>query len=77
MQCSFSRNEMLGPGDRPARVAGSVKSRMVLELVLPLASHWDSVTSGTGAGYSFNLDYPPQHGPQLDVLLSIGARWHS
>ena len=48
-----------------------------LELALPVASHWELVTKGTGAGYSFNLDFPPQHGPQLDVTLSIGARWHS
>ena len=48
-----------------------------LELTLPLIPHWDFVTKTTGVGYSFNLDFPPQHGPQLDVLLSIGARWHS
>ena len=48
-----------------------------LELAVPLARRLDLVTNGSGIGYSFNLDFPPQHGPQLDALLSIGVRWHS
>ena len=47
-----------------------------LELAVPLPSRWEFVTNATGVGYSFNLDFPPQHGPQLDALLSLGARWH-
>ena len=48
-----------------------------LEFALRIAAHWRFVTNATGVGYSFNLDFPPQHGPQLDALLSIGVRWHS
>ena len=48
-----------------------------LELAVPMASRWEFVTGANGVGYSFSEDFPPQHGPQLDALVSIGVRWHS
>ena len=48
-----------------------------LQLAIPFASHFELVGAGTGIGYWFDLDFPPQHGPQLDALLSVGVRWHS
>jgi hypothetical protein len=48
-----------------------------LELGVPVGSHWQVVATGTGIGYHFDLDFPPQHGPQLDAVLAVGLRWHS
>jgi hypothetical protein len=59
--------------DSPVSWGGEVG----LELAIRLSSHWQLVTGATGIGYSFNVDFPPQHGPQLDALLSLGVRWHS
>ncbi|HEY9228534.1 MAG TPA: hypothetical protein VIP11_17905 [Gemmatimonadaceae bacterium] len=47
-----------------------------LDFTAALARHWQLVATGTGVAYAFNLDSPPQHGSQLDALLSVGLRWH-
>jgi hypothetical protein len=56
----------------PTSVAGGLS----LHFAAPLGSHVQLAASAMGLRYSFNLDFPPEHGPQLDGLASVGLRWH-
>ena len=47
----------------------------VIEVSRPLVSHVDGAARILAAAYSFHLDYPPQSGPQLDLLLLVSIRW--
>ena len=38
-------------------------------------SHLEAAARVLGAAYSFRLDFPPQSGPQFDLLVSLGVRW--
>jgi hypothetical protein len=46
-----------------------------LDFAAPARAHWQLTAAARGIGYSFNLEFPPQHGPQFDVLGSLGLRW--
>jgi hypothetical protein len=59
--------------DSPTSLGGAFG----LQLGIPLAAHWQLVAGGTGIGYWFDFAFPAEHGPQMDALLSIGARWHT
>jgi hypothetical protein len=56
----------------PKSVAGGFS----LRAAAPLGSHFQLDASAMGMGYSFNQEFPPEHGPQLDALATVGLRWH-
>lgn len=46
-----------------------------LRFAAPITPHLQLAASAMGMGYKFNLDFPPEHGQQLDALASVGLRW--
>ena len=46
-----------------------------IEVSRLLTSHLDASARALAAAYSFYLDYPPQSGPQLDLVISLSVRW--
>jgi hypothetical protein len=41
-----------------------------------IASQWRLVAGAKGVVYAFDLAFPPEHGTQLDALLSFRLEWH-
>ena len=46
-----------------------------VELSQLLGSHLEAAAHALAAAYSFHLGYPPQSGPQLDLLIFLDVRW--
>jgi hypothetical protein len=46
-----------------------------IEVSRSMASHFVVAAQAHAAAYSFRLDFPPQSGPQVDLLLSLTLRW--
>lgn len=41
-----------------------------------LSAHWRLHVGANGVGYRMDVPGPPQHGTQLDAILSAGLVWH-
>lgn len=61
----------------PAWPPTSWGSAFGLELAAFFATHLQVVAAASGVAYSFDLAVPPEHGRQLDVIVSVGLRRHS
>jgi hypothetical protein len=46
-----------------------------LEVTHSVGSHVEAAARALAAVYSFHLDFPPESGPQLDLLMSLSVRW--
>jgi hypothetical protein len=46
-----------------------------IEATHALTSHLEASARALASAYSFRLDFPPQSGPQLDLLMSVSVRW--
>jgi hypothetical protein len=46
-----------------------------IEVSHSLTSHVEAAARALAAAYSFHLDFPPQSGPQLDLVISLSIRW--
>jgi hypothetical protein len=47
-----------------------------LEFERDIAHHLQLCANLRGVAYRFNLDFPPEHGLQIDGLGTVGLRWH-
>jgi len=47
-----------------------------IEVSRSLASHFEAAARALAAAYSYHMDFPPQSGPQLDLIVSLALRWH-